>query len=328
MKIIEVNKLIKEFTLVEKKAGFRGAIANLIRPRKKIIKSIDNITFSIKKGEIVGFLGPNGAGKSTTLKMLTGILNPTSGNVFVNGLSPQKNRKEVVKSLGVVFGQRTQLYWDLRLGETFELLKRIYQIDDFIFKKKLNHLTEILNMHSFINTPVRQLSLGQRMRGELAAALIHSPPLLFLDEPTIGLDIESKQAIREYIKEINLKEGTTVILTSHDIDDVSHLCQRLIVINHGKIVEDGPIEELIDKLSPFRELVIELFNDSSDLDHHLAEITQKEGLKVYYKFNRREITAQKIISDLAYLPIKDFSIGEPDLEKVIKEVYKKGLVTQ
>jgi ABC-2 type transport system ATP-binding protein len=323
MNMIEVENLIKEFIVVEKKEGVKGALTNLISPKKKVIKSVDGITFSIPKGEIVGFLGPNGAGKSTTIKMLTGILHPTQGTISVNNLSPQKNRQQVVKDIGVVFGQRTQLYWDLRLGETFELLKRVYRIEDKAFKQTLNLIYEVLQIHDFTNIPVRQLSLGQRMRGELAAAIIHSPSVLFLDEPTIGLDIEAKQAIRQYIVELNRSQKTTVILTSHDIDDVSALCERLIIINQGKIVEDGPLEKLIDNLSPYRELIIELNEVSNSLAHPLAEITKVEGLKVYYKFNRRDITAQKLISDLSHLSIRDFGIKEPDLERVIKEVYKK-----
>jgi ABC-2 type transport system ATP-binding protein len=323
MNIIEVNKLVKEFVVVEKKEGILGAVTNLFNQKKKVIRSVDDISFSISQGEIVGFLGPNGAGKSTTIKMLTGILHPTQGSVQVNGLSPQKNRKQMVKDIGVVFGQRTQLYWDLRLGETFELLKRIYRIDDKIFKKTLEHIYEALNIHSFINIPVRQLSLGQRMRGELAAAILHSPSVLFLDEPTIGLDIEAKQAIRKYILDLNKSHKTTVILTSHDLEDVSELCQRLIIINQGKIVEDGQLAHLIDKLSPFRELVIELSQNADSFIHPLAEITHQEGMQIFYKFNRNEVTAQKLITDLLHLPIKDFSIREPKIENVIKELYKK-----
>ncbi|MES1049008.1 ATP-binding cassette domain-containing protein [Bacillus thuringiensis] len=323
MNMIEVENLIKEFVVVEKKEGIRGALTNLISPQKKTVRSVDEITFSIPKGEIVGFLGPNGAGKSTTIKMLTGILHPTQGSVLVNNLSPQRDRQQVVKNIGVVFGQRTQLYWDLRLGETFELLKRIYRLEDKAYKRTLDHIYEVLQIHDFVNIPVRQLSLGQRMRGELAAAIIHSPSVLFLDEPTIGLDIDAKAAIRQYIVELNQKQNTTVILTSHDIDDVSALCKRLIVINKGKIVEDGPLEKLINDLSPYRELVIELNELSSTLTHPLAEIIKVDGLKVYYKFNRKEITAQQLISDLSHLSIRDFGIKEPDLERLIKEVYKK-----
>lgn len=326
MDIIEVNQLVKEFVVLEKKEGIRGAIANLVNPKKKVVRVVDEVTFSIKQGEIVGFLGPNGAGKSTTIKMLTGILHPSKGTVFMNGFSPQKNRQQVVKNIGVVFGQRTQLYWDLRLGETFELLKRIYRLDDKVYKQTLNHIYDVLNIHSFSNIPVRQLSLGQRMRGELAAAILHSPSMLILDEPTIGLDIEAKQAIRQYIIDLNMQQKTTVILTSHDIDDVSELCNRLIIINHGKIVEDGPLDMLIDKLSPYRELVIELSEPSDLLHHPLTEIIHIEGLKVFYKFNRKEITAQQLIADLSQLPIRDFSIREPDLGNLIKEVYKSKVV--
>ena len=223
MDIIEVDNLTKEFNIVKKKKGLSGAFKSLIRPEKSIIRAVNDISFNIRQGEIVGYIGPNGAGKSTTIKMMTGILHPTSGNIRIAGISPHKNRKEVVKNLGVVFGQRTQLYWDIRLGESFELMKRIYRIDDRTYKENIELMSEILKIDEFIDIPVRQLSLGQRMRGDLAAAILHSPPILFLDEPTIGLDIEAKQAIRKFILDINKFKKTTVILTTHDLDDVQQL---------------------------------------------------------------------------------------------------------
>jgi len=199
MAIIEVEHLVKEFKVSKKRSGLRGALINLIKPDRTVFRAVDDISFKLEKGDIVGYLGPNGAGKSTTVKIITGILQPTSGVVTVDGLSPHKNRKEVVKKLGVVFGQRTQLYWDLRLGESFELLKRIYRIDDLTFKQNLKLMDEVLKINEIIDIPVRQLSLGQRMRGDLAAAMLHLPPILFLDEPTIGLDVEAKHAFDDPI---------------------------------------------------------------------------------------------------------------------------------
>jgi ABC-2 type transport system ATP-binding protein len=255
--------------------------------------------------------------------MLTGILHPTSGSIKVCGISPQADRKSVVRKLGVVFGQRTQLYWDLRLGESFELLRRIYQIDKTSYEESLAILTDVLKLNEFINTPVRQLSLGQRMRGDLAAAMLHSPSILFLDEPTIGLDADAKHAIRNFIKEINRKRGVTVILTTHDLDDVEELCSRLVVVNHGKVVEDGPIESLIHKLTPHRLLVVELEHPCDDLAHPSAEIIKCDGLKIWYQFEKERISAAELISDLSQkLPIQDLSVKEPDIEDAIREVYK------
>ena len=256
--VVEVIDLVKEYVISKKESGLKGALKGLLFPEKKTVRGVDGISFSINAGEIVGYIGPNGAGKSTTIKMLTGILHPTSGSIKVCGISPQADRKSVVRKLGVVFGQRTQLYWDLRLGESFELLRRIYQIDKSSYEETLNVLREVLKLDEFINTPVRQLSLGQRMRGDLAAAMLHSPSILFLDEPTIGLDADAKHAIRNFIKEINRKRSVTVILTTHDLDDVEQLCSRLVVVNHGKVVEDGPIDSIIHKLTPHRLLVVEL----------------------------------------------------------------------
>ncbi|MGN1340268.1 MAG: ATP-binding cassette domain-containing protein, partial [Oscillospiraceae bacterium] len=255
MPVIEVKNLKKQFKSVRKQKGLKGAIKGLFRPEKKIVTAVDDISFSIERGEIVGYIGPNGAGKSTTVKMMSGILRPTSGEILVNGISPVKDRKAVVKHLGVVFGQRTQLYWDLRLGESFELLKRIYDVPDEVYNENMAMMDEILDLKSIIDTPVRQLSLGQRMRGDLAAAMLHSPDVLFLDEPTIGLDVDAKHAIRRFIKEINETRKTTIILTTHDLGDIQELCKRIIIINKGMVIEDGSLDELIDRIAPYRQLV-------------------------------------------------------------------------
>lgn len=323
MALIEVKDLVKEFMLVKKKSGLRGQLMSLLKPDKKKVRGVDGISFSIEPGEIVGYIGPNGAGKSTTIKMLTGILHPTSGTITVNGISPQQNRKAVVGDLGVVFGQRTQLYWDLRLGESFELLKRIYRIDEETYQTNLRLMNDVLNIDEIIDTPVRQLSLGQRMKGDLAAAMLHSPSILFLDEPTIGLDVEAKHAIRRFILEINRMRGTTVILTTHDLDDVEQLCKRLIVVNHGKIVEDGPLSMIVDKLAPYRLLVLTLAEPAADMSHPLAEIIKQDGLQVTYRFNKNAISASALIADLSQkLAVQDLSVQEPDIEDAIREVYQ------
>ncbi|CAI6085683.1 ABC transporter ATP-binding protein [Cohnella sp. JJ-181] len=323
--VIEVKDLVKEYMIAKKGRGLRGSIRSLLMPKKTKVCAVDGISFSIAAGEIVGYIGPNGAGKSTTIKMLTGILHPTSGSVRVCGISPQEDRKAVVGKLGVVFGQRTQLYWDLRLGESFELLRRIYQIDKAAYEASLAVLSDVLKLDEFIDTPVRQLSLGQRMRGDLAAAMLHEPSVLFLDEPTIGLDADAKHAIRGFIKEMNRERGLTVILTTHDLDDVEQLCSRLVVVNHGRVVEDGPIDAIIAKLTPHRLLVAELERpcEDLDLDHPAATIVRQEGLKVWYQFEKSRITAAELIADLSgKLPIRDLSVKEPDIEDAIREVYK------
>jgi len=323
MALIEVENVVKEFKVIKKKKGLKGSIAGLFNPEKLKVHAVDGISFSIEKGDVVGYIGPNGAGKSTTVKMMTGILHPTSGSIKIDGISPQQDRKEVVKKLGVVFGQRTQLYWDLRLGESFELLKKIYQIEDSLFVENMKLMNEVLNINEIINTPVRQLSPGQRMRGDLAAAMLHSPQILFLDEPTIGLDVEAKHSIRKLIAEINQRKRTTVILTTHDLDDVEQLCKRLIVINHGKIVEDGPLQAIIDRMAPCRILVVELVTPQPDIYHPRAEVIKRENLQVWFRFEKSRITASELISDLtkAY-HIRDLSVKEPDIEDMIREIYK------
>ncbi|MFE4711599.1 ATP-binding cassette domain-containing protein [Paenibacillus sp. NPDC056722] len=323
MSIIEVKDLVKEFVVVRKKTGLAGAVRSLVMPDKKIVRGVDGLSFNIEQGDIVGYIGPNGAGKSTTIKMLTGILHPTSGSIQVCGLSPQKERKAVVRQLGVVFGQRTQLYWDLRLGETFELLKRIYRIEDKKFKHTLDMLNDVLRIQDFIDTPVRQLSLGQRMRGDLAASMIHEPSVLFLDEPTIGLDADAKHAIRQFIKTMNRERRMTVFLTTHDLDDVEQLCSRLLVVNHGHIVEEGPLDTIVNKLAPSRLLVIELSEEAQAPEHSRAQLVRQEGLKLWYQFDKAGITAAELIADLSgKLPIRDLSVQDPDIEDAIREVYR------
>ncbi|MFC5531101.1 ABC transporter ATP-binding protein [Cohnella yongneupensis] len=323
MAIIEVKDLVKEFVVVRKKTGLAGALRSLVVPDKKIVRGVDGLSFDIEQGDIVGYIGPNGAGKSTTIKMMTGILHPTEGSIRVCGLSPQQDRKAVVRQLGVVFGQRTQLYWDLRLGETFELLKRIYRIEDKRYKETLDMLNEVLRIQDFIDTPVRQLSLGQRMRGDLAASMIHDPTVLFLDEPTIGLDADAKHAIRQFILTMNRERKMTVVLTTHDLDDVEQLCSRLLVVNHGKIVEDGPLDDIVGKLAPHRLLVIELSKMVKLPEHAHAKVVRQDGLKVWYQFAKSGITAADLIADLSgRLPIRDLSVQEPDIEDAIREVYR------
>ena len=320
--LIKATNLSKQFIRSEKKSGIKGAFQNLFFAKKEIKKAVDNVNFEIKKGEIVGYIGPNGAGKSTTIKIMCGILHPTRGEVQIYGMSPQKDRMKIVNRIGVVFGQRSQLYWDLRLGESFELLRRIYQIPKDKYDAQLAELDRILGINEFINIPVRQLSLGQRMRGDLAASMLHSPEILFLDEPTIGLDVDVKYAIRKFIKEINEKYQTTIILTTHDLDDIQELCQRVIIINNGKIVSDCSLDELFEKTAKHRQLIVELDGSDADIEHPNAEVVKKEGQRIYLRFLKEEITASRLISEISQkYPVKDLSIEEADIDDVIRHSY-------
>ena len=242
--MIEVNHISKEFVSPKKYPGLRGAIKGLFSREKVVKKAVDDISFQIQDGEIVGYIGSNGAGKSTTIKMMTGILTPTHGNCVINGVDPNKKRKENAQNIGVVFGQRTQLWWDLPLSESFTILKEIYNVSDEDYQMQMEFLNQVLDLQEFFDRPVRNLSLGQRMRADLGAALLHNPKVLYLDEPTIGLDVLVKDNIRKAIKQINAAYGTTVILTTHDIGDIEELCNRIIIIDEGKKIYDGGIEEL------------------------------------------------------------------------------------
>ena len=322
MEQIILDNIVKEYIVTKKKKGMIGTLINLFHSEKIKVKAIKGISCNIDKGEILGYIGPNGAGKSTTIKIMSGIMHPTSGKVLINGLSPQKHRKEVVQNIGVVFGQRTQLYWDLRLGETFELLKRIYSIPIDRYQETLKELTKVLELNKFMDIPVRQLSLGQRMRGELAAAMLHEPEILFLDEPTIGLDIDAKQAIRNFILEMNRNKGTTVILTSHDMEDVVKLCTRLIVINKGVIVEDGPLDEIINRMATYRMLILESMEPVDEVKCDKVQILRKEGRKIWCKFDHHKYTATEIIRELSEeINILDMSVREPDVEDAISNIY-------
>ena len=321
MAMIELKDVSKEYVVVKKEKGLKGSFKNLVHKETSIKKAVDHISFEIQPGEIVGYIGPNGAGKSTTVKMMSGILTPSSGEILINGISPQKDRKGVVKNLGVVFGQRTQLQWDLRLGESFELLKRIYQIPDKLYKDNLKQMNDIFEIESFIDTPVRQLSLGQRMRGDLAAAVLHSPSVLFLDEPTIGLDVDAKYSVRKFIKEINEKRNTTVILTTHDLGDIEELCKRLMIINRGKIIEDGSLSELVDRIAPYRNLVVEYYSEVHP-EHPKANITSISGNQVVYQFQKNEITAAKLLEELsAKEPVLDIRLEDAKIDDIIRVAY-------
>lgn len=331
--MIYVENLRKEFKKIIKEPGLKGSVKALFKPKKEIITAVDDISFTVPKGEILGFLGPNGAGKSTVIKMLTGILMPTSGMCRINGQNPQKDRKKYVREIGVVFGQRTQLWWDLALRETYAVLKEIYQVPDEQYKKRMAFLNEVLELDDFITSPVRTLSLGQRMRADIAASLLHSPKVLFLDEPTIGLDVVVKENIRNAIRKINAEEGTTVILTTHDLADIEFLCERIVMIDKGKKVFDGGIAELKHNFGDVRTLEFELVNapDFKLLDYHRRfkltqdELTaERDGAKATVRFDTANVSVEDIISyTLSTVHVKDLNIKDVEIEEIIKRLYRR-----
>ena len=319
--MIDVKNLSKDYTIKRKGAGLSGALKGLMTRNTDVIHAVKNLSFHIDKGEIVGFIGPNGAGKSTTIKMMSGILTPTSGSVLIDGEDITKHRKEVVRNIGVVFGQRTQLNWDLRLGETFELLKHIYRIRQTDYDKTLDVMNDILGIKELIDKPVRQMSLGQRVKGDLVASMLHSPKVLFLDEPTIGLDVSAKYSLRKFIKEINQVRKTTIILTTHDLGDIQELCERLIIINHGRMMEDGNLKEITDRIAPYKTLVVEYYDEEAP-SHDKCEMIGHEGNVARYRFAKSDITAADIIADLsAKKSLKDVSIEEAGIDDIIKIAY-------
>lgn len=318
---IQVKNVSKSYHVLKKEPGICGAIKGLFRRESREVLAVDNLSFEIPSGEIVGFIGPNGAGKSTTIKMMCGILTADTGQILIDGKDIQKNRKEVVKNIGVVFGQRSQLNWDLRLGESFELLKHIYQIPAPDYEEMLNVMDEILGIRSLLDKPVRQMSLGQRVKSDLVAAMLHSPQVLFLDEPTIGLEISAKYALRKFVKEINERKGTTVILTTHDLGDIEQLCSRIIIINQGKLVEDGNLGEIINHIAPYRTLVVEYYDEKIPTNKN-CELCFQEGNVAKYRFEKGRVTAAKLIEELSLLaPIKDVSIEEVGIDEIIRGFY-------
>lgn len=319
--IIEVNHICKNYKVLKKGEGIKGALKGLISRESMLIPAVDDISFNISAGEIVGFIGPNGAGKSTTIKMMSGILTPSRGEILIGGKDIQKKRKEVVKNIGVIFGQRSQLNWDLRLGESFELLRHIYQIEKKQFEETIEVMDQILGIKELMDKPVRQMSLGQRVKGDLVAAMLHSPKVLFLDEPTIGLDIGSKYALRKFVKEINEKRGTTIILTTHDLADIEQLCDRLIIINHGHIMEDGNLSEIVNRIAPYKTLVVEYYDEYAP-SHEKCEMFYHEVNVAKYRFGKKEITAAKLIEELsAKAQIRDVSIEEAGIDDIIRVAY-------
>ena len=324
--MIKVDNLSKYFKVSQPGKGISDKVKNLFIPQYKVIKAVDDISFHIKKGEIIGYLGPNGAGKSTTIKLLTGVLFPTAGSIKVNGITPYKNRKENAYQVGVVYGQRSQLWWDLPLIDSFEILEAMYKIPESQYKDNLEFLIDLMQMQDFLNQPVRKLSLGQRMRGDIVASLLHDPPILYLDEPTIGMDVVSKNKMLQFIKDLNHQKGTTVILTTHNLSDVEKICPRIIIIDKGKIILDDSQAEILNRFGKQRLLIVEFENEVKDINLSKGKIVKKEENKLWIQFNRDHISSYDLITSLRkHRSVKEISIQEENIESIVTKIYERGI---
>lgn len=320
--VINIEKLTKSFVLKRSYKGISGALKGLFRPQTRRVIGINDLTFSVRKGERLAFIGPNGAGKSTTIKLLTGILYPTSGKIEVLGLTPWKDRKALGFRIGTVFGQRTQLWHHLPPSDTFDLLSKIYEIEEKVYEKRLQKLVEIFEITPFFEKPVRQLSLGQRMRCELVASLLHKPEILFLDEPTIGLDINAKLKIRSLLNELSQEEGTTLFLTSHDTADIEQVCDRVVILNEGQIVLDNPLKEL--KRTAIKKKILTIVTGEEKVDLALDGLDVLENRDYHFvcEINLEKITIEQVIHEiLKKTTLKDLTVEDPSMEEIIQNLY-------
>lgn len=322
---ILVENLVKTFRVAQRRPGLWGAVRGLVQRETRVVRALDGVHFSIEPGELVGYIGPNGAGKSTTIKVLSGILVPDSGRCEVLGHVPWRERARYVAKIGVVFGQRTQLWWDLPVIESFELLRSIYRVPEQGYRARRAELVELLGLAPLLDVPVRQLSLGQRMRCDLAAALLHEPPLLFLDEPTIGLDAPAKLAVRDFVKRLNRERGVTVILTTHDMDDIEALCRRVIVIGQGTILCDGTLEDLRARVTRERRLIVDLVESGEEVSDPSARVIGRDGHRVQLAFDpERTSTAELIARVSARHAVRDLFVENPPIEEIVAQLYGQG----
>jgi ABC-2 type transport system ATP-binding protein len=320
---IVVEELAKTYRIAEREPGFLGALRGVARRRSREIHALRNVSFSLEPGELLGLIGPNGAGKSTTIKILSGILRPTAGRVLVEGRVPHENRIRHVAGIGAVFGQRSQLWWDLPVVEGFDLLCEIYRIPAAQYARTRDELIGMLHLEHLLDQPVRQLSLGQRMRTELAAALLHAPPILFLDEPTIGLDAPSKLAVRRFVRTLNRDRGVTVLLTTHDMHDVEALAQRVLVIGHGEVLADQPFDQLRARVLTERRLVVEFEGEAPDLRIEGTSQLSREFSSVELAFDPQIISAPDLIGKIAaHHPVADIQLEMPAIEEVVARFYQ------
>ncbi len=317
MSQIELEHVGKTF-VVRRKRG------RVLRERT-VVRAVSDVSFEIEAGSLVGYIGPNGAGKSTTVKMLTGILVPSSGRISVAGFEPSRQRIQLARRIGVMFGQRMQLWWDLPLIDSFELLRHIYKVPEDRYRANLVRFRELLDLDDFLQVPVRQLSLGQRVRGELTAAMLHDPEIVLLDEPTIGLDVVAKERVREFLTEINSERGVTVLLTTHDLDDIERLCSRLLVIDHGRLIYDGDLDMLKQRYGGERVLVVDLEEPREPIEVDGARVLRVEGSRQWLAFRRDETSAARLTAAVTSLaPVRDLELHEPDIEDVVRKIYAEG----
>jgi ABC-2 type transport system ATP-binding protein len=329
---IEARGLTKEFKVYQSRPGLKGAFRDLLNRQYRTIRAVDAIDLTIKQGEMVAYIGENGAGKSTTIKMLTGILQPTAGKLKVNGYDPHREREKFVKTIGVVFGQRSQLWWDIAVQESFRLLKQVYQVPDAEYQQRLKRMIEVLDIGELLDQPVRKLSLGQRMRCELVAALIHQPSLLFLDEPTIGLDVLVKENIRQFLREINREFGTTILLTTHDISDIEALCSRVVMLDKGKVIYDGGLQELRRNWAKGKKVHFELAQDVSlnELEAKTVGLPlrweQKGNRQFVLHLEQGELAVSDVLAQIVqHVQIQEMQIEEVSTEEIVRKIYQEGM---
>jgi ABC-2 type transport system ATP-binding protein len=327
MTTIRVENLTKIFRVPRKDPGLRGAVKALFRPKYEAKRAVDGISFKVEPGEMVGYIGVNGAGKSTTIKLLTGILVPSGGEVQVLGRDPHRQRVANARDIGVVFGQRTQLWWDLAFVESLSLVAKIYEVEPRRYQERLKLFTDLLDLGDLMRVPIRQMSLGQKMRAELAATLIHDPKVVYLDEPTIGLDLIVKERIREFIKQQNREQGVTVVLTTHDLGDIEELCHRVIIIDAGKLIYDGPLATIKQRFGQYRQITFEVCAPAGAPELPPgAEMMASEPRQLTLRFDRTLTTASQVAAAvMGQIEVTDFSLAEPDLASVIKQIYGGAL---
>ncbi len=322
--IIEARAVSKRFRQHRRFPGFLGALKTLVTSEYTEVEAVTDVSFAIGQGEAVGYLGPNGAGKSTMIKMMTGILVPSAGEISVLGRTPHRERQVNAREIGVVFGQRSQLWWDLPVIDSFELHREIYGIPRLRFAENMKSLSSLLDLEPFLERAVRQLSLGQRMRAEIVMALLHDPKILFLDEPTIGLDVVAKDAVRKFLSRINRERGTTIILTTHDLQDIEEICPRLIMVDHSRLIFDGETAKLRRALGSARRLMLEFAADPGPLELKTARLTSDDGLRKHYLLDRDDVSLVHVLDEIGdTTDLKDISLEEPNIEEVIRTFYQR-----
>lgn len=325
MALIEVKDLVKKYKVIEKEEGIKGYLKNLIKPKYKEFTAVNGISFNIEEGELVGYIGENGAGKSTTIKMLTGLLTPTSGNIIVNNLVPNEKRIQNNRNIGAVFGQKTQLWWDLPVIESFRLIKKMYKIPESEYRNNLKRFTEILELEDLLEKQVKNLSLGQKMRCEIAATFLHNPKIVYLDEPTIGLDVLVKENIRKFIKDINKEKNTTVILTTHDLKDIEDVCDRIILLDKGQIIYDGDKQKFKDIYG--KDVIAQFIirEKHENIKCQNVQILEETENNLKIKFDHEKTTIMQVMNEISeYCTIEDLHMKETELEDILKELYKRS----